>query len=382
MIYRQITDKLINTGKNYPIVTLTGPRQSGKSTLLRNIMPDYNYVSLEDPDIRLFAETDPRGFIATYPDRTIIDEAQHVPALFSYLQTHVDKAGADGMYYLAGSHNFLLMQSVNQSLAGRTSVMRLLPLSHREMRNAGVLPHSVDNEIFKGGYPRLYDRDIAPEEYYSNYLQTYVERDVRQMKNIGDLSLFIKFIKLCAGRIGQLLNLSSLAVECGIAVSTVKAWISVLEASYVVYLLQPHYNNFAKRIVKAPKLYFYDTGLACSLLGINRPEQVGTHFLRGGLFENLVINEFIKSAYNSGLLPDLTFWRNNTGVEVDLISRDGDSMRGYEIKSGSTFSPQYFNNLTKWGELAGLSPDDLNVIYAGDTALKTSSGNIIPWCSF
>lgn len=379
LIPRQITTHLLAAGKNHPIVTLTGPRQSGKSTLLRHELPEYKYVSLEDPDMRMFAHDDPRGFIATYPDKTIIDEAQRVPELFSYLQTHIDTVGNSGMYFLAGSHNFLPMQSVSQSLAGRTAVLKLLPLSHTETMNAGITAVPVDNEIFKGGYPRLYDREIPPENYYQNYIQTYVERDVRDMKNIGNLSQFIRFIKLCAGRIGQILNLSSLAVECGIAVSTAKAWISVLEASYIVYLLRPDFNNYAKRLVKSPKLYFYDTGLACSLLGIERSDQISTHFLRGGLFENLVINEFVKHAYNSAREPNLSFWRDSAGVEVDLVTDSPDGRQGYEIKSGATFSSDFFNNLKKWAKLAELSADNLHVIYNGATPLKTTSGDVIPW---
>lgn len=341
MIQRLLQTKLSELIQKYPIVTLTGPRQSGKSTLLRYSFPDYKYVSLEDPDIRLFATDDPRGFLSTYPDKTIIDEAQRVPTLFSYIQTHTDKAGKEGMYLLAGSHNFLLMENINQSLAGRTAILKLLPFSHTEMKKGDILPCSIDEEIFKGNYPRLYDKNIAPSDYYPFYVQTYVERDVRLMKNIGDLSKFIRFIKLCAGRIGQLLNLSSLANECGVAVSTISAWISVLEASYLCYLLKPDYNNYAKRLVKTPKLYFYDTGLACSLLDIRTPEQVSTHFLRGGLFENMVINEFIKSSYNRGEEPSLTFWRDSTGNEVDLLQYVNGKQYAYEIKSGATFSPDF-----------------------------------------
>ena len=297
MIERILKQKLLEMTNKYPIVTLTGPRQSGKSTLLKTSFPDYKYVSLEDPDMRLFATDDPKGFLATYPDKTIIDEVQHVPSLFSYIQTYTDNENREGMYLLAGSHNFLLMENVNQSLAGRTAILKLLPFSHREMKEGGILPKNVDEEIFKGAYPRIYDKNIEPDDYYPFYIQTYVERDVRLMRNIGDLSKFIRFLKLCAGRIGQLLNLSSLANECGISVTAATAWISILEASYICYLLRPDFNNYAKRLVKTPKLYFYDTGLACSLLEIQNAEQISTHFLRGGLFENLVINEFIKEAY-------------------------------------------------------------------------------------
>ena len=219
MIERILKQKLLEMTNKYPIVTLTGPRQSGKSTLLKTSFPDYKYVSLEDPDMRLFATDDPKGFLATYPDKTIIDEVQHVPSLFSYIQTYTDNENREGMYLLAGSHNFLLMENVNQSLAGRTAILKLLPFSHREMKEGGILPKNVDEEIFKGAYPRIYDKNIEPDDYYPFYIQTYVERDVRLMRNIGDLSKFIRFLKLCAGRIGQLLNLSSLANECGISVT-------------------------------------------------------------------------------------------------------------------------------------------------------------------
>ncbi len=379
MIERELQQKLTELAAKYPIVTLTGPRQSGKSTLLRHTFPEYGYVSLEDPDMRLFATDDPRGFLATYPDKTIIDEAQRVPSLFSYIQTHTDKEGREGMYMLAGSHNFLLMESVNQSLAGRTAVLKLLPFSHAEMEAGGILRQSVDEEIFAGGYPRLFDKVIAPADYYPFYIQTYVERDVRLLKNIGDLSRFIKFMRLCAGRIGQLLNLSSLANECGVAVSTVAAWISVLEASYICYLLRPDYNNYTKRLVKTPKLYFYDTGLACSLLEIRSASQVVTHFLRGGLFENLVINEFVKGAYNSGNEPNLTFWRDSTGNEVDLLRYDSGRRYAYEIKSGATYSPDFFKGISKWAKLSGATPEQCFAVYNGDVSMLTSHGKVIKW---
>ena len=379
MIERVLKTKLLEMAAKYPIVTVTGPRQSGKSTLLKASFPDYQYVSLEDPDMRLFATDDPRGFLATYPDKTIIDEVQRVPSLFSYIQTHSDKENKEGMYMLAGSHNFLLMENVNQSLAGRTAVLKLLPFSHQEMSLGNILPTAVDEEIFKGAYPRIYDKDIAPVDYYPYYIQTYVERDVRLMKNIGDLSKFIRFIKLCAGRIGQLLNLSSLANECGVAVSTISTWISILEASYICYLLKPDHNNYAKRLVKTPKLYFYDTGLACSLLDIRSPEQVSTHFLRGGLFENLVINEFIKEAYNKGEEPNLTFWRDSTGNEVDLLRTMEGKQYAYEIKSGATYSSDFFKGISKWAQLSGATPEQCFAIYTGDKNMKTSQGEVLSW---
>lgn len=379
MIERVLKTKLLEMAAKFPIVTVTGPRQSGKSTLLKTSFPEYKYVSLEDPDMRLFATDDPRGFLATYSDKTIIDEIQRVPSLFSYIQTHTDKENKEGMYMLAGSHNFLLMENVNQSLAGRTAVLKLLPFSHHEMSLGNILPKQVDEEIFKGAYPRIYDKDIAPIDYYPYYIQTYVERDVRLMKNIGDLSKFIRFIKLCAGRIGQLLNLSSLANESGVAVSTISTWVSILEASYICYLLKPDHNNYAKRLVKTPKLYFYDTGLACSLLDIRSPEQVSTHFLRGGLFENLIINDFIKKSYNKGEAPNLTFWRDSTGNEVDLLRTIEGKQYAYEIKSGATYSSDFFKNISKWAKLSGAPPEQCSVIYNGDKDMKTSLGNVISW---
>ena len=379
MVNRDLKDKLVYLFQKYPIVTVTGPRQSGKSTLLRTTFPDYKYVSLEDPDVRLFVEEDPRGFLLTYPDKTIIDEAQRVPRLFSYLQTHVDKENKSGMYLLAGSNNFLLMESINQSLAGRTAILQLLPFSHKEMCNANIQPKTVDEEIFYGAYPRLYDKGIEPNDFYPYYIQTYVERDVRLIQNISELSKFVCSLKLCAGSIGQLLNISSLANECGVTAVTLSSWISVLEASYICYLLKPDYNNFAKRLVKTPKLYFYDTGLACSLLDITSAQQVSTHFLRGGLFENLVINEFLKSDYNIGVQPNLTFWRDNIGNEIDLLRYSDGNVYAYEIKSGATYSSDFFKGISKWAKLSNTPTERCNVIYTGEQNMITSNGNLIKW---
>lgn len=377
MIQRDLSAKIKQLSEKFPIITLTGPRQSGKSTLLKNLFPDYRYVSLENPDMRLFASDDPNGFIKTFDNHVIIDEAERVPSLFSYLQTHVDDANQCGMYMLAGSCNFHLMAAIDQSLAGRTAIMMLLPFSRHELHEAGALPPTIDDQIFKGFYPRIYDKDIDPTDYYPSYIATYVERDVRTMLNIGDLGRFTRFIRLCAGRIGQLLNKANLATETGISLPTVESWLSVLEASYILYRLEPNHNNYNKRIVKTPKLYFYDTGLACNLLGIRSADQIATHFLRGGLFENIVINQFMKDRLNSGIYPDLTFWRDSTGVEVDLVETRGIEQYGYEIKSGCTYSPSYFDGLVKWGEISHTPPTMRTVIYLGDNDLHTSNGNVI-----
>lgn len=380
MIARTIQQKIENLASKFPVITLTGPRQSGKSTLLRHAFPDYQYVSLENIDVRTFATEDPHGFLKTYPRHVIIDEAQRVPTLFSYIQTYVDEVDEPGLYILSGSHNFLLMETVNQSLAGRTAILKLLPFSHDEKVSGGILPSTIDEEIFYGGYPRIFDKNISPTDYYPFYLQTYVERDVRMMKNIGDLSAFIRFLKLCAGRIGQLLNLSSLANDCGISVPTASSWLSLLEASYICHLLRPDWNNFSKRLVKTPKLYFYDTGLACSLLDISSPSQLATHYLRGGLFENLVITNFLKRAWNKGYEADLRFWRDSQGNEVDLLLYDGSTHpTAYEIKSGATFNTDFFSGLTKWASLSDTPTTSLNVIYSGKDTLTTSKGTLLAW---
>lgn len=379
MINRTLKDKLTTLADKFPVITLTGPRQSGKSTLLKHTFPQYHYVSLEDIDMREFAINDPRGFLNTYPRQTIIDEVQRVPSLLSYIQTHVDSLDETGVYMLAGSQNLLLSDAVGQSLAGRTALLRLLPLSHEELNAVDLLPSSVNEEIFTGCYPRLFDKKINPVDYYPSYIETYVERDVRMLKNITNLSTFVRFIKLCAGRIGQLLNIASLANECGISSPTASAWISVLEASYICYWLKPDWNNFNKRLVKSPKLYFYDTGLACSLLDIQSPSQVDTHYLRGGLFENMVINAFLKQAWNRGQSADLRFWRDSQGNEIDLlVYRDG-KPDAFEIKSSATFSMDFFKGLNRWAALSQAENGQLHVIYNGNNMMHTSNGNICPW---
>ena len=379
MIERELKEKLVYLSTKFPFVLVTGPRQSGKSTLVRQAFANYQYVSLEELDNRHFAEEDPRGFIAQYPEKTIIDEVQRVPNLLSYLQTHTDLVGQTSMYILTGSQNFQLLSSVDQSLAGRVAILTLLPFSHTEMKNGRILPTSVDEEIFNGCYPRLYDNKLSATDYYPSYINTYVERDVRSIKDIGNLSDFTKMIKLCAGRIGQLLNMSSLATECGVTIPTINSWLSILQSSYIIYLLQPDYKNFSKRLVKTPKLYFYDTGLACSLLEIKTKSQVSTHYLRGGLFENMVINEFMKHSFNIGERPSFTFWRDSNGNEVDLLINKGNHVEAIEIKSGQTYSTDFFKNLKYWGNLSGEDIAHRKVIYGGIQPRKTSEGTLVPW---
>ena len=379
MIERTLREKLLYLSTKFPFVLLTGPRQSGKSTLVRHTFRDYSYISLEESDNRRYAEEDPRGFISEYPDKTIIDEVQRVPKLLSYLQTHSDLAGKNGMYILTGSQNFQLLSSVDQSLAGRVAVMTLLPFSHIEMRDGGILPQSIDEEIFNGSYPRLYDNGLSAADFYPSYIDTYVERDVRLVKDIGNLSAFVRLLKLCAGRIGQILNMSSLATECGVTIPTINSWLSVLQSSYIIYLLQPDYRNFSKRLVKTPKLYFYDTGLACSLLEIKQASQVSNHYLRGGLFENMVIGEFLKRGFNEGDRPSFTFWRDSNGNEVDLLMNKGDHVDAVEIKSGQTYNADFFKNLKYWSRLSGEDKDHRQVVYGGSQHRSTSEGELIPW---
>lgn len=378
MIDRELTGRIQYFLQKYPVVTVTGPRQSGKSTLLRNAFTDYTYLSMEDPDVLMLAQEDPRLFLKQYPERVIIDEAQRFPELFSWLQTHVDDAGRTGMYILSGSHNFLLMERISQSLAGRTAVLKLLPFSLNELFHAGIRFDEPDEAIFKGFYPRLYDKNLQPDEFYPFYIQTYVERDVRQLVNVSDISKFIKFVKLCAGRIGQLLNLSSLGTECGISQPTAQSWLSVLESSYIVYLLKPYHQNFNKRLVKTPKLYFHDVGLACSLLGISSKEQIFSHYHRGALFENLIISGYLKMMHNRAKEPVMYFWRDNSGNEIDLIlERDG-RVHVWEIKSGSTYHSDHFKGLRFWKKATGKVPVG-GVVYGGDKDLATKHGQLLSW---
>lgn len=379
MIHRALEHKLTELATKFPFVLITGPRQSGKSTLARMVFPNYKYVSFSDIDVRTFANEDPRGFIRTYPGNTIIDEVQKAPAILSYLQTYTDTVNEEGMYILTGSQNMMLMQSVDETLAGRVGILSLLPFSHCELNAAGIVPPTIDEEIFCGGYPRLYDKQIAPSDYYPSYIDTYVERDVRNLRQIGNLSLFVRFIKLCAGRIGQLLNKASLATECGISQTTVQSWISILEQSYIIYLLPPDHKNFSKRLVKTPKIYFYDTGLACSLLEISSAKQVSTHYLRGGLFENMVINEKIKERLNAGRKAEYSFWRDSNGNEIDLIVPEVNEQFAYEIKSGETFNKDYFKGLDYWSRLSGADKDHKTVIYGGTLPMNTSEGRVLPW---
>lgn len=379
MIKREITNKLLQLAGLYPVVSVTGPRQSGKTTLVKYAFPNYDYVTLEDPDIRMIAINDPRKFVENHKIGLIIDEVQRVPNLFSYIQGVVDISDKQGQFILTGSQNFLLLENISQTLAGRVAILKLLPLSMNELKIAKKSNESFEKLLFTGFYPRLYDKNINPTDFYPFYIQTYVERDVKLIKNIINQSTFVRFISMCAGRIGQLLNITDLANSCGISQITVKSWLSILEASYVIYLLQPHYKNFNKRLVKMPKLYFYDTGLACSLLGIRKESQLISHFAYGFLFENFIINEFIKNLFNKSKEPKFFFWRDKSGKEIDIIAEQADRLIPIEIKAGKTFSYDYIKNLKYWNKLSQNSSENTYLIYGGDNNFDISESKIISW---
>ncbi len=376
-----LTEKLTQLLKLFPIVSVTGPRQSGKTTLVKNTFQELPYVSLENPDDRQFAQSDPRGFLNNYPEGAIFDEVQRVPDLFSYLQGIVDE-NKSAKYVLSGSQNFLLSEQIGQSLAGRVGILKLMPFSMTELENANLLLGSFELVAFKGFYPRIFDQKIQPDDFYPSYVQTYVERDVRQLSQVGNLNTFSTFLKLCAGRAGQLLNLSELSNDCGIAVNTVKTWLNILETSYIVFRLYPHYKNFNKRLIKMPKLYFYDTGLLSYLLGIKEASQIQVHFAKGALFENLIIAELAKQFYHSGREPSLYFWRDHKGKEIDLLIEKVDKIIPIEIKSGVTKSQDYFNNLDYWNRISGHDPKDSYVVYAGSEDRQTQNGNLMTLKTF
>lgn len=362
-----------------PVITLTGPRQSGKTTLARACFPDLPYVNLEAPDQREFAMEDPRSFLAQYPDGVILDEVQYVPELFSYIQVISDERNRPGQFILSGSQNFLLLERIAQSLAGRVSIFHLLPLSISELSKVGLLPKTFEAYIFTGSYPHLYSHTLAPQDWYPNYIQTYLERDVRQIINVRDLQAFQRFLKLCAGQVGQLLNRSTLASQTGVDNKTISHWLSVLEASFIIYLLPPHHRNFKKRLVKSPKMYFTDTGLVCNLLGIKSADQLQTHYAKGALFENLVVAEILKAQMNQGLTPDLYFWRSQSGHEVDLLLEQGNRIYAIEIKSGRTFRPEFLAGLNYYQRLAGELEVVSWVVYGGDARQERKGAVVLPW---
>jgi predicted AAA+ superfamily ATPase len=383
LISRDIVSAIRRISPKYPILALTGPRQSGKTTLLKSLFPDYRYISLENPDNRNFAESDPNGFLKEFDTHVIFDEVQRVPELFSYIQNIVDdRSGEMGIYVLSGSQNFHLMHSITQSLAGRVAIFKLFPFDLKELNNAGLLEENYLNSLLKGFYPAIYDRDIPSKVFYSNYIETYINRDISELVAIRDLRIFQNFLALCATRAGQLLNLNALANECGISQPTAKAWLSALEQSFITFQLYPYHKNFNKRIVKTPKLYFYDTGLLCNLLKISKTETLLTHPIKGALFENMMIAEYVKQMHHQNNPEDLWFWRDASGNEIDLIVDKGDQMDIIEFKASQTIKTQMFDGLAKFEEISQIKNLNKSLVYGGNTSQKRSAGNLVSWLEF
>jgi uncharacterized protein len=379
MIKRTAIAKLIKLANSFRSVAVVGPRQSGKTTLCRTAFPNKPYISLENPDTLAFAYSDPSGFLGQFKKGAILDEIQRAPHLFSYLQQVLDETKKKGLFILTGSNNFLLQENISQSLAGRIAYLQLLPLSLHEMKENKMLRINYNTHIFQGGYPEVITKKINSVDWFASYIKTYIERDVRQLKNIANLSLFTKLLKLCAGRTGQMLNFTSLSNDSGIDQKTVAAWLSLLQSSYIVYLLKPYHGNFNKRMVKTPKLYFYDTGVACSLLGIDNAKQITTHTAKGALFENMVVSELLKERFNNGSADNLYFWRDKTGNEVDIVLEKAGKLTAIELKAGETISQDFFKGLEYFAALND-KPLQKILIYGGNEMQKRSNGVVVmPW---
>jgi hypothetical protein len=375
-VHREISESLLQYRQWFPVIYLGGPRQSGKTTLLRNLFPDLPYGNLETPETRLLAEEDPKKFLDRFPNGGIVDEAQRVPHLFSYLQGIVDE-DRTRQFFLSGSQNFLMMESITQSLAGRVGILNLYPFSFSERRQ--VEEQTLHKFLFKGGFPALYERQTPPSIFFNNYIQTYLERDVRTLRNVGNLTEFARFLRLCAGRVGQPLNLSGLATDAGVSVNTVKAWLSVLEASYLLFFLHPYHVNFNKRITKAPKIYFMDTGLLCFLLGLTEDAQLENFHFFGNIFENAVIAELYKKRTNRAQRPTFWFWQDQHGNEVDLLIEEDLRLKAIEIKSSLTYNTRLTSGLRLWQKLSGNDPKNQFLIYAGGQENELEHGRLLPW---
>lgn len=380
MISRDLAPQLTRVARQYPSVTLTGPRQSGKTTLCRAVFPQHPYETLEAPDVRAFAAEDPRAFLAQFPQGAILDEVQRVPDLLSYLQGDIDANPSPGRWILTGSQNLSLVESISQSLAGRTAVHNLLPLARSETIRFPQHPRTLEETLITGSYPRIFDVGLDPADWIRSYIATYIERDVRMISNVGDLITFQRFITLCAGRTAQLLNYSVLAGDCGISQPTAKRWLSILEASFIVFRLPGFRSNLRKRLVKMPKLHFYDTGIVCSLLGIQTPDQLRAHPLRGAIFETWVVSEMAKHRANRGETGNLSFYRDQNGAEVDLIVERTPYIRLIDAKSATTPSSSLFAGVRRARKhLQSLGPCPLVVVYGGDQLQRRKAGSLVPW---
>ncbi len=379
MIPRTAQGILGKLATQFKIVAVVGPRQAGKSTLVRNIFPGHLYQSLEDPDVREFATTDPRRFLTQNEQPMIIDEARRCPDLFSYLQGIVDDQRRPGRYILTGSQHFGLLDGIRQSLAGRVATLTLLPFSHLELRGSPVAPRTLDDMLFQGMYPPIYDQEIDSVWWHKSYIETYVQRDVRDMIQVRDMTQFQHFLKLCAGSSGRAVNLSELGAECGISHPTAKAWIGILEASFILFHLPPYHTNFRKRLRKTPRLYFYDTGLAARLMGIESPHHLSTHPERGFLFENWIVAEAMKAFHHRFIEPSLYYWRSQGGLEIDLLVEHGQRLYPCECKSGATVRAEWLRPLDEWRQLAGDQAERAVLFYGGDTCTVRTAAEVTPW---
>jgi predicted AAA+ superfamily ATPase len=375
MIQREAQYKLAQLGDTFKAIAVIGPRQSGKTTLVKVTFPEKPYLSLENPDTRNFALEDPRGFLQNLPNGAILDEVQRTPLLFSYLQEILDNSNQKGLFILTGSNNFLLQESISQSLAGRVGYLNLLPFSVKELLSENLLPETDEEVMVNGFYPPIYDQRISSLDWVPNYIKTYIERDVRQIKNVSDLLIFEKFMSVLAGRTSQELNLTSISNEVGVDLKTVQSWIGILESSFIIYLLKPHFQNYNKTIVKRPKVYFYDTGLVCSFLRISNVSQLENHPLKGAIFETMIVIEMVKKYTNQGINPPLFYWRDKTGHEIDLIIDKGNLLTPIEIKSSKTINSDFFKNLKYWNHLSKMNKAVL--IYSGIQEQNRSDGTLI-----
>ena len=396
MIPRHLQPFLRKAARQYPVVSLTGPRQSGKTTLARQAFPRHRYASLEVPEQREFARADPRGFLGQFPGKVILDEVQRSPDLFSYIQSVVDERREPGQFILTGSQNFLLLERISQTLAGRCATLHLLPFSRAELarqpaadldRLGGSVPKAAGaspagnlfQTLFAGGYPRIFDQRLDPQDWLRNYTQAYIERDVRDILNVGDLEAFGRFLRLCAGRSAQLLSLSSLAGDAGISHTTARRWLSVLEASFLVFLLRPHHRNFNKRMVKSPKLYFLDSGLVCYLLPIRSPEDLRLHASRGAVFESWVVSEIVKNCLHRGREADVYFWRDSSDHEIDLVLERGEELVPVEAKSGETFAGDFLDGIRYWRGLTGRKDQPAALVYGGESSYIREGVVVLSW---